>query len=1316
MFRNNKKLGFVSVCLFIFTDVFSIDYEGARDQKYKQELFEKPGLVWVEDISGTMFLQHIYLSTDLSTNNRNPQPFPIARAEAYKSNFTHMDVDVDNRTLVLFDAKQQKITAITFSEIGLPRYWDLFEGTSPEVNGLAIDWVTDVVYWTDARYNAVLAVSMFTPNAAEVIVGEDQDEHIKEPFGIATLPRKGFLFWSDADEIQPRLMRSTLGGRQVITLIRFQGRCVRSLYVDNEEERIYWMYELESGYLRGISSCDANGQDVRSYPITLTTSYYDVGVFAGQILYIESGEVNVYQIEREITEPKFSARGFPLTLSVIEKSRNNTRTNPCMYSSCPGICTKSNYTENCFCYRHQLDTVDHDLRETYCGWKQFEGLLLPKSDGIYTLPTNFIEYKPGSRLSRPLPQKILDLSLPTTALASDLRAMKIFFYEYKTHIIKSLGTSLAARAKPVVVSFAVGNLGGLAFDSSSRNLYWTDKLLGHIMVARENGEFPFVLHRNLQRPKAIAIHPTKHLLFWSELGSGKLMKSYLDGSDKQEIDILEVREIVDIAVDFEDYRLYLCGRNSVHEVGFDGENFFTHYYDPRHNFTGISILHDYLVLTDTSYRTSGLHVFDRKSQKDSKLMNVGSRTFSNFLYGNWYGVRYHHVSNQPDPKDICQKRGAECEHLCLPGGGRRFTCACTVGFISNGTRCEIIEPYKPFLILADQRYGRLLQVHAVKEQFIAVPVKAMSQPFSVAYDPINQMVYWSDLDLGAVSRAFMNGTQQEVILFDRNAYFTGLYIEPGSRLLFYLERKIAKTLYDHDLFVRPVGSVKVYNVDTRKTLTLLDSVLQEPENLVVNVELGYIFLTEQQHVWRLNINGTNFVCLADDVQVTALTSTGRHLYFANEIRGIYNYEPPKTEIIRIEIDGGDSGDRMERKVLLQLEGSGVYAMSFDRYILYWLNGTTRGVQRTSLLKPGFIEDVGQTGALFKPTGLYVSLTDEKFESVCADSGCGGVCLPTLLGPLCEEKVAEELVMADSKGHTGLCRIPAIQYGEVVGSSRGRIVPSGYKAEVECFPAHTISHQHGITCSNGNWSSTPTCALVYGICGTPSRGYKVYTQSGEYFAYPGHTKVDVVCIGGGGGGYDVTNKEIVSAGEAGDGEDSSFGSYLYAFGGKGGSMTEGGRGGSGHVSGGSGSAHPNCSTGGTAGQAQPGSSPSLPGYSYDLFCGAGGYSYKCPRISPSDERSKETFAGPGGKDGNWSTAGRFGGGAGSRGGGTGGGGGWSRLTVTLPEKALVPVTVGQPGYPSYGQPAPGLVVVMWGDYRADDFVGYGDVTSDCVLGV
>lgn len=79
------------------------------------------------------------------------------------------------------------------------------------------------------------------------------------------------------------------------------------------------------------------------------------------------------------------------------------------------------------------------------------------------------------------------------------------------------------------------------------------------------------------------------------------------------------------------------------------------------------------------------------------------------------------------------------------------------------------------------------------------------------------------------------------------------------------------------------------------------------------------------------------------------------------------------------------------------------------------------------------------------------------------------------------------------------------------------------------------------------------------------------------------------------------------------------------------MCLGGTGGLGHVKGGAGALGLNCTTGGTACQAQPSSDPALPGYSDDLFCGAGGFSHECNGKTVTTNE----YAGPGGKDGNWS---------------------------------------------------------------------------------
>ncbi|XP_053408556.1 low-density lipoprotein receptor-related protein 4-like isoform X2 [Mercenaria mercenaria] len=1268
-------------------------------QGHEENIFTSPGLVWIEDLDGVMVFKHIYLTSELWRKRELPEPVNIARTLSDTNRFTHIDVDIGNKTMVLVDSLSQKIKALSFDRYGLSVGWDLYEGISKKVNGIAVDWVTDVVYWTDAAYDVILAVSMYSPNMAVVII---EGKDVVEPYGVVTHPRKGFLFWTDADVNNPRLMRSSLGGRQVKTLVKFSrsGRRAMSLFIDYNEERLYWIYE-ETTKLQGVSSCDIHGKYMKILQIAVNSNYFDIGLFDSQLLYIENGAVNIYQKDKSNRGPKSKSRGVPLTMVVIDKGRQYERTNPCLQSNCPGVCTMSMFREDCFCSELLVSRIDPEVIKQFCEpVRSFTGFLFPKGDGIYTLKTNFIEHGPMSTLSKAEPQKILHTKFPVKAVTSDIKSMNIFFYEYRSNMIKSLST--VEDSVPEIVSLAIGEVGGLAFDSRQKHLYWTDTLYGHIMVAREDGMFPHILHRNLEQPRAIAIYPQRRVpvLIWSEIGSGTLMKSYLDGYSKSEI-FMDMRyKIYDIAIDFSNNTLYLCDESSIYETDLDGSFFKTHYSKKsRHYFTGLTIAHDYLVVTDTSLRNSGLHVFDRKViDNDSLITEVGKRLYPYFPYGNWYGVHYHHISNQPVGYDICRIKQASCEQMCLPGF-RDFRCVCGVGYKANGTSCIIDQPYKPFILLTDMRLSQLLQIHAVSRQFVAVPVQGIHQPFSIAYDPVKKMVYWSDLETGTISRSFVNGTNQEVIKSDPHAYFIGLFIEPGSRLLLYVMRHKP----EYDRYQLPIGSLAAMNIDTKKTMILLERVLDDPHAVTVNVKHGYIFMTEQKNIWRLNMNRTKFDCVACFVQSTAITSSDDYVYFTNEVLGEAFFEPTKTQIVRFGID--DENITM----MFELHGGSVSDLMVDKYFIYWINGSTRAVQRSSFENPGVIEDVGLSKTLFQPSGLYVSPAEDHYDSICSNSGCGGLCLPTPSAAICEEKVFTENVEVHNE--SGLCRIPDIKHGEVLGTTVGRVVPRGYTATVECFPAHLVTGSATITCLGGVWTDIPTCNLEYSICGTSKRGYKIYNESGSFFAYPEATKIIVICIGGGGGGYDATNDAIVHAGKAGDGGDSSFGSYLNAFGGKGGTLTKGGDGGYGHVSGGPGSVGPNCTTGGTACQTQPNSNPSKPGYSDELFCGAGGFSHECT----GDLATVNEYAGPGGRDGNRTFAGYFGGGAGSREGGSGGGGGWSRLLVPIPAKELVTVTVGQSGFPSYGNPAPGLVVVMWGDYRIDDYAKSYDVIKECILG-
>ena len=48
--------------------------------------------------------------------------------------------------------------------------------------------------------------------------------------------------------------------------------------------------------------------------------------------------------------------------------------------------------------------------------------------------------------------------------------------------------------------------------------------------------------------------------------------------------------------------------------------------------------------------------------------------------------------------------------------------------------------------------------------FQTIPLEGILTPVAVDYDPVSQMVYWTDVGSKSVSRCYLNGTGQETVL------------------------------------------------------------------------------------------------------------------------------------------------------------------------------------------------------------------------------------------------------------------------------------------------------------------------------------------------------------------------------------------------------------------------------------------------------------------------------------------------------------------------------------------------------------------------
>lgn len=99
-----------------------------------------------------------------------------------------MALSHDYRKQMLFwsDRGNKKIQGLNLN--GTTHAFTIFGGISSEVQGLAVDWLSESIYWTDSVYNWIIVAPARQSNGAYRVLF---DTDLDAPMGIAVYPQKG---------------------------------------------------------------------------------------------------------------------------------------------------------------------------------------------------------------------------------------------------------------------------------------------------------------------------------------------------------------------------------------------------------------------------------------------------------------------------------------------------------------------------------------------------------------------------------------------------------------------------------------------------------------------------------------------------------------------------------------------------------------------------------------------------------------------------------------------------------------------------------------------------------------------------------------------------------------------------------------------------------------------------------------------------------------------------------------------------------------------------------------------------------------------
>ena len=142
---------------------------------------------------------------------------------------------------------------------------------------------------------------------------------------------------------------------------------------------------------------------------------------------------------------------------------------------------------------------------------------------------------------------------------------------------------------------------------------------------------------------------------------------------------------------------------------------------------------------------------------------------------------------------------------------------------------HFVFPFLEFIMFADGGAGEIYQLQIDSDDVKPVPIiftadANISRPVALEFDPVEDRVYWTDVTLRIISRAFRNGTGYQTLFADKVGTADGLTVDLAGRNLYW-----TSTTYD---------TIEVSKLDGSFRRVLINSNLNQPRDIIVDPVAG----------------------------------------------------------------------------------------------------------------------------------------------------------------------------------------------------------------------------------------------------------------------------------------------------------------------------------------------------------------------------------------------------------------------------------------------------------------------------------------------
>ncbi|CAB1318240.1 unnamed protein product, partial [Coregonus sp. 'balchen'] len=643
------------------------------------------------------------------------------------------------------------------AEEGLIYWTDVVVDTSLESPaGLAIDWVTNKLYWTDAGTDRI-EVSNADGSMRTVLIWENLDR----PRDIVVDPIGGYMYWTDWG-VSPKIEQAGMDASSRIVIISSNLTWPNGLAIDYQTQRLYWadagMKTIEFGNFDGSDRQVLIGSQL-PHPFGLTLHE--------EKLYWTDWQSKSIQSANKMTGlgRQTLAENLENLMDIHMFHRYRTTGSSC---TCPtGI-------------NLQLDgkTCTHVSLSLHGGPISGWSLWISPYFADVVLAVN------GSMKN-------------TIAIGVDPKEGKVYWSD--STLKKVSRANMNGTAHEDIIATGLMTTDGLVVDAVGRKIYWTDTGTNRIEVANLDGSMRKVLiWQNLDSPRAIALYHEMGYMYWTDWGEhAKLERSSMDGSDRLVLISNNLGWPNGLAIDSAGSQLLWADAHTerIEAADLNGLNRHTLVSPVQHPY-GLTLLGPHIYWTDWQ---------SRSIQRADKT--TGANTIT---------VR----SNLPGLMDIqaCGRRNGGCSHLCLPRPNGT-SCACPTGILLKGDARSCDDSPETYLLFSNRVSVRRISLDTNDHTDVHVPVPELHNVISLDYDSVDgklranldgtgmetvisqglkttdglavdwvtRNMYWTDTGRNTIEVARLDGTSRKVLVNNSLDEPRAIAVFPSKGYLFWTD-------------------------------------------------------------------------------------------------------------------------------------------------------------------------------------------------------------------------------------------------------------------------------------------------------------------------------------------------------------------------------------------------------------------------------------------------------------------------------------------------------------------------------------------------